>query len=272
MARTTPSRPRDVERLFPELVPFRRPAVRLHPRSGTPTVRESSVGGPLLWPREEPWPTCPDHLGTPMVPVLQLFAADALGLVPFPDGLDLLQLLWCPLDHDGCWVRPALFRRASGRVTEVREPPPVPAGAAYGHVPAPCVVHPERVDEYPSWDLPESLWDALEPRFDALEEDSGWSYEYHLATAPGTKLGGYPGWCQDPDWPACPDCREPMEHLLTVESGEADSLSGTIWTPYEDHGVRYSGPGLVLGDAGGVYFFECPTCPGRPGAHRYDCS
>ena len=33
----------------------------------------------------------------------------------------------------------------------------------------------------------------------------------------------------------------------------------------------FAGPELSLGDLGGVYLFECATCPGRPGAHRYDC-
>lgn len=49
--------------MFPELVPLARPAIRLHPRPGSPSVRDSSVGGPLLWPAGEPWPHCADaHL------------------------------------------------------------------------------------------------------------------------------------------------------------------------------------------------------------------
>ncbi len=63
MPRTTPPRPLDVTVLFPELAPMARTAVRLHPRTGTPTAADSSIGGPLLWPAEEPWPTCPDHDG-----------------------------------------------------------------------------------------------------------------------------------------------------------------------------------------------------------------
>ncbi|MFE9391994.1 hypothetical protein [Streptomyces sp. NPDC006784] len=58
MTRTTPRRPADVEALFPELARYRRTATRLHPRPGTPGVRDSSVGGPLLWPAAEPWPMC----------------------------------------------------------------------------------------------------------------------------------------------------------------------------------------------------------------------
>jgi hypothetical protein len=63
MARTTPPRPVDVTALFPELAPLARTTVRLHPRAGEPTTADSSIGGPLLWPADEPWPTCPEHTG-----------------------------------------------------------------------------------------------------------------------------------------------------------------------------------------------------------------
>ncbi len=58
MTRTTPPRPLDVEAVFPELGALRRGATRLHPRRGVPTVRDSSVGGSMLWPDGEPWPVC----------------------------------------------------------------------------------------------------------------------------------------------------------------------------------------------------------------------
>ncbi|MDI3403273.1 hypothetical protein [Streptomyces cavernicola] len=63
--RTTPPRPLDVTALFPQLAPLARTVTRLHPRpaSPTPTPRDSSVGGPLLWPADEPWPYC-DRLHT----------------------------------------------------------------------------------------------------------------------------------------------------------------------------------------------------------------
>ncbi|MFG2340440.1 DUF1963 domain-containing protein [Streptomyces yangpuensis] len=272
MIRRTPPRPLDVEQVFPEVAPLRRQAVRLHPRAGRPTYRDSSVGGPLLWPLEEPWPVCPQHHGSAMVPVVQVRAADALGLVPFPAGCDLLQVLWCPRSHDGCWVVPEVHWRDAAAVTNVREAPAVPTADVYGHVPRPCVVHPELVTEYPSWDLPDELWDTLEPRFEQVEAETGWHYQYHLSTAPGTKLGGYPGWSQDPQWPDCSVCGERMAHLLTVESWEADGESRRTWTPVEDQGVRYEDTGLMLGDAGGVYLFECRSCPGRPVEERYDCA
>ncbi|MFD4145370.1 hypothetical protein [Streptomyces goshikiensis] len=54
----TPPRPIDVAAVFPQLAPLARTATRLHPRPGVPTWHDSSIGGPLLWPTEEPWPYC----------------------------------------------------------------------------------------------------------------------------------------------------------------------------------------------------------------------
>ncbi|WP_236076139.1 DUF1963 domain-containing protein [Streptomyces coffeae] len=207
-----------------------------------------------------------------MVPILQLYADDALGLVPFPSGRDLLQVLWCPLEHDGRWVIPEVHWRDAKEVESICEAPPAPTEARFGRIPKPCVVHPELVTEYPSWDLDDALWDVLEPRFEQVEAETGWDYQSHLSTAPGTKLGGYPGWCQGPQWPDCSGCGKPMDHLLTVESTEADAASWLAWTPIEDRGIEYEHADLRLGDMGGVYLFECRTCPGRPYKDCFDGS
>lgn len=82
-----------------------------------------------------------------MVPVVQVHAADALDLVPFPAGCDLLQVLWCPLEHDGCWVVPEVRRRDSAAVGDVRAAPAVPGEVRHRRIPRPCVVHPELVTE-----------------------------------------------------------------------------------------------------------------------------
>ncbi|WP_055591451.1 hypothetical protein, partial [Peterkaempfera griseoplana] len=70
MTRTTPPRPLDVEALFPELAAYRGTTTRLHPRPGRPGASDSSVGGPMLWPADEPWPMCtrPHSRGRGRVP------------------------------------------------------------------------------------------------------------------------------------------------------------------------------------------------------------
>ncbi|MFJ9767699.1 hypothetical protein ACIRUY_28130, partial [Streptomyces erythrochromogenes] len=56
MRRTTPPRPIDVTAVLPQLAPLARPAIRLHPRPGSPTPLDSSVGG---GPRGGPPPPPP---------------------------------------------------------------------------------------------------------------------------------------------------------------------------------------------------------------------
>jgi hypothetical protein len=218
------------------------------------------------------------------VPVLQLFAADVPEL-PFPAGTDLLQVLWCPFDHKPCYApRPEVFWRDSkGELEPVA--PARPADAPEDYIPNPCVLHPERVIDYPSWDLPRDIWDALEPRFDQLRKETGWCYQYHLSESDGIKVGGYPTWTQDPAWPDCPTCGQRMEHLLTLNSAEFDGETWRTWLPVEDtpatgdvrdlpseerRGIQCA-PGLIIGDIGGVYLFECQRCPGRPFAYTSDC-
>lgn len=58
MSRTTPARPVSVEAVFPELAAHRGRVTRLHPRPGRPGMRDSHIGGPMLWPQVEPWPLC----------------------------------------------------------------------------------------------------------------------------------------------------------------------------------------------------------------------
>ncbi|MFB7597166.1 hypothetical protein [Streptomyces sp. NPDC056160] len=70
MSLITPPRPFDITALFPQLAPLARTATRLHPRPGSPTVHDSSVGGPLLWPADEPWPYCDEPHDSRVAPVV----------------------------------------------------------------------------------------------------------------------------------------------------------------------------------------------------------
>ncbi|MEW1846216.1 hypothetical protein AB0392_50380, partial [Nonomuraea angiospora] len=77
--------------------------VGLRPRRGEPGIRDSHVGGPMLWPVDEPWPHCADadhgsRRSVPMVSVAQLYAAD-VPQIPFPEDTSLVQIVWCPTTH-----------------------------------------------------------------------------------------------------------------------------------------------------------------------------
>lgn len=338
----------DITQTFPELRSLAKSATRLHPRRGEPQVRDSSIGGPLLWPADEAWPVCrlprmvkherpitPEELrqhearldrlrarreqlltdpripeearqalarrqatfeadmdraraepprvvtsgsadvstaADPVVGLLQLHAADAPGIA-FPDGADLLQLLWCTHYHNGLPASPYLFgpaplvvwRRASDVHDVLAQVPPPPADAHQGtYLPRPCVLSPEQVTEYPDLaDLPGALRDRVEAWSDALEAEHGLSYWADLSTAPGWKIGGWPSWTEDPYRLTC-QCGAGMTLLLRIATGE---WGGRSWRPPEDlhypdqgiKGAHVSGPtGVIVGDHGDMHLFWCP--------------
>ncbi|MGW3914316.1 hypothetical protein ACWEBX_22740 [Streptomyces sp. NPDC005070] len=333
MSRTTPPRPVDVTSLFPELAPLARSAVRLHPRPGAPTAGDSSLGGPLLWPADEPWPTCPDHdapthlgvvpgdvrqrrriladawtrpraegadlltpeereivdravAGTripqdgpvPLIPVVQVYAADVPSL-PRPAGTDLLQMLWCPFDHDEDYLPAAeLYWRASADVTDPLPAPPEPSViGSDNYLPEPCLLHPETVTEYPApHELPEELADRIE----AWEEEQNpddeddievVDYQYDLSVAPGCKLGGHGPWSfSDPFPMSCAECGSDVRPLLTIDGTEWDGGTGS-WRPLEDadyDGLHFLGPAcatqLTIGRSYTLQIYVCVASYAHP--------
>ncbi|GGT33855.1 hypothetical protein [Streptomyces chromofuscus] len=293
MTRTTPSRPLDVTVAFPELASLARTAVRLHPLPGAPTVHDSSVGGPLLWPADEPWPeheptyrysgrltTLEDvrtlravltrawsrprgprqnllnereqelvdriHAGhsaellppgpQPLIPLAQFYARDVPGL-PFPEGTDLLQVLWVPsAEIEGCSPAVQLRWRLSSQVEQVLAAPPEPACVEDGdHVPEPCLLHPEPVREFPPSHLLDEEWAA---RLLKWSEEQSVDYGNDLSVAPGWKAGGWPAAftfrdAADSDELHCGECGGPVEALLTIGSSEWDGATGS-WRPVEE--------------------------------------
>ncbi|WP_116203644.1 hypothetical protein [Amycolatopsis circi] len=286
---TTPGKPVDVAKVFPELAGLERTTVRLHPWQDAVTVRDSSLGGPLLWPADEAWPVCSvDHpdsrpltsaegkrlqqrlaeigeemrncrgsraLGVefteletavrelrrvefaddpaaslPMVPIAQFYARDVPEL-PFPDGTDVCQVLWCPTDHEPHYgPRPLVRWRDSASVAEVRAATePDRDLSDEESLPSPCRIWPERVTEFPHWDdLPSA---GLRARIEEWEKGKDWTYDQHLSVAPGSKVGGWINWVQSPDWPDC-ERGHRMDHLLTVASSEGGGWES--WMPLEE--------------------------------------
>jgi hypothetical protein len=125
MARTTAPRPFDIAEVFPELREHRGTATRLHPRTGTPTIADSSIGGPLLWPADEPWPMCTDG-----------------------DAHDIEVLLTPATVYHGREIY------AAADIGRPLATAPEPAVVEENHLPNPCVVHPEQVADYRYRELP----------------------------------------------------------------------------------------------------------------------
>ncbi|THA70824.1 hypothetical protein E6P78_08850 [Streptomyces sp. A0958] len=220
-----------------------------------------------------------------MVPVVQLCARDVPEL-PFPAGMDVLQVVWCPLIHndEAGTVLPKVYWRSEQTVAggRVLSDPPVPYEYDEEFVPRSCTVTPTRVVEYPNGDLPEGLAQSLSQRFDEIAEAFGFSY-YETAVTVQSKVGGYPGWLQQPNWPVC-GCGRRMDHLLSITATEPvewrwfpldeqgpESSDPSMWTGADDVVVDTIGHGMDMGDLGGLYLFVCPGCPDMPYAHRYDC-
>jgi len=201
------------------------------------------------------------------VAVAQLLARDVADL-PCPPGTDTCQVLWCPRMHEPDYgprvrVRWRASAAALGGALAVA-PPSDPDIVIDDFIPKPCSVSLEQTIDYPDWG---DLTEELSQRIAAWEQDSGWIYVSHLSMAPGTKVGGWPKWLQDPEWPTCPRGHA-MDHLLTAASWEWDAESRRTWRPegQAENDEGHADAGLMLGDAGNVYVFTCVACDDRPSA------
>ncbi|MEH1163797.1 hypothetical protein V6V47_00255 [Micromonospora sp. CPCC 205539] len=323
MTRTTPPRPVDITALFPELRDHSTTATRLHPRPGKPTTADSSVGGPLLWPADEPWPVCldgdahdADQLSTPatvrrsreiyaaaqlradttgayeltaeeravvpdydfsepdelldqpipLIPVAQLHRRDVPDFAG-PDGTDLLQVLWCPLDHseEGYNPRVRLYWRRSADVVDPLTTAPEPPVVSDSYLPVPCVVHPEQVREYQYGAL---LPEDLNARITAWRKETGHSYQRDLSLAPGWKVGGYANWSlTDPHPMDCAECGTAMTLLFTAASTERHGPDSS-WRPVEEEPASTSltPTAVEIGRGYALYVFRCPVSFDHPAA------
>lgn len=235
----------------PGLAPYARPAVILEPTPGKPGVRESSIGGPLLWPADEPWPHCAvadeasdeeEPEPSAMVPVVQVFRADAPGAW-WPDGADVFQLLWCPNPHwdppmpqpDANPVIEIRWRRAADVASVLAEPPvPLRTGDELdGFLPRSCTLTPFPYTDFAStWELPKDL--AAEVR--RLEDP--------ITSLDGNKFGGWPYWgITDPYECRCDVCDAVMPLLFTVASDDRTDI--------------------VVGRFGALRVFACPRDVGH---------
>lgn len=324
MTRTTPPRPLDVTELFPELRRYSATATRLHPRPGRPSASDSSVGGPLLWPLEEPWPVCTlgaahyvsrlqrpatvrrsreiyraaqaraDATGAryaltdeeraqlpgvdfsepqflvnqpfPLIPVAQLYRRDVPDFAG-PDDCDLLQVLWCPLDHpeEGYNPRVRVYWRRSTDVGRPLDAAPEPPVVNNDYLPTPCVVYPEQIREYQYGGL---LPDELDGRITAWEEglaeegddEHRLTYQSDLSLAPGWKVGGFANWSlTDPHPVECAICGTAMTLLFTADSKEWDGPADS-WRPVQEPAGATADPtDVAIGRGYALYVFRCPV-------------
>ena len=294
---TVPAQREALFEAMPEVAAYARPAVRLHPRRAEPTAEQSSAGGPLLWPKQDAWPTCACDHDRPreLAALVQLFRRDLPEDLPlpawmFPESSDLLQILWCPHEHEGralpaarlVWRNTATLADASARLpalgdTELKNATPVP-----------CVLHPEVITELPPLNvegsdarerdlvlpllpaqLNDRLWAWRHPSEPELHE--GWPHYWALATAPGWKLGG---WADYASYPArFARCRCGARTRLVADLMSAEGLDGW-WQPSEAPEFPWKGAprdwsfheptGVRIGRDGFQALFGCTSDPTHP--------
>jgi hypothetical protein len=196
-------------------------------------------------------------------PILQL-RRDDFPELPWPQGKDLFQLLWCPRVHFwGNGGNRIVWRTEASVVSRLA---PAPPPSKLWRI-AECSFQPEDMVEYPqASDLGPDYVAAipkLQGWFDSAgprpKDDPGpaWRYSYDIATAPGTKLLGYPQWIQDAETPRCA-CGRRMTLLVTCASQE-DSKSA-IWNsrPARGYQDELENPsGITWGDWSNAYVFYC---------------
>jgi hypothetical protein len=314
-------------KLFPELAAHRATATRLHPRLGAPSATDSSVGGPLLWPVDEPWPVCADggdHAGSqlrtpatvhrireiyaaaqaratasgdrytltdeeraeirdfcfsephrlveqpiPLVPVAQLYQRDVPDFAG-PENTDLLQVLWCPLDHPDQDYNPRvrLFWRNSADVTQPLDRAPEPPVVTDDYLPEPCVVHPEQVVECQYCGLlPEELYARITAWEREGGDETGRNYEIDLSLALGWKVGGFANWSLTDPYPAnCAECDATMTLLFTAASFDCGGMDSS-WRPVgEPTDTPSNPPEVTIGRGYDLFVFRCPASFDHPPA------
>jgi hypothetical protein len=205
----------------------------------------------IAWERISTRPDpCTDPVA--MVPLLQLYARDAPRAFGGGDA-DLLQVLWCPNDHDAENVagghpyggpRLALRRRRIAEEPLAPAMPPQPRRAAKGYLPQPCTLNLVEAEDFPERDeLPDGIEDAVEPWC----EDRDLDYHDDFACLSRWKIGGRPSWhLTDLQRITCPlaECGRRMHLFLTVKSG--------------------GDPSVVVGRFGELRVFVCPDGPDHP--------
>ncbi|GIH27109.1 hypothetical protein Aph01nite_54190 [Acrocarpospora phusangensis] len=192
--------------------------------------------------------------------VAQLFARDVPDLA-CPEGTDLLQVLWCPIDHEAGSPRVFLrWRRSADVVDVLADQPEPPLMESNYYLPEPCLLHPEQVVEYQYADLlPERLRERIEEWEEATEHD----YQ-DLSIAEGWKAGGWASWHLTDPYPMMCECGQDMRLLLTVASNEWSA--GYTWRPIEDEptGTEPSYPRtreptmITIGRGYSLWIFICP--------------
>ena len=203
-----------IDQLPNEYRDLMRPIVRVAfvPKTepGDPRGPMSKIGGTPWLSSNESWPRCGD-CDQQMPLLLQLDLARLPAGAP-GGGSGLAQLFYCFECDDFCPFSNSQVERLLDPSTDGEDATPrVSLDDA--------VIAPKRIVGWDhSEDLPETS--ELSDCLGGLEVDGELCDAILANERPlfGDKLGGWPHWIQDIEYPSCPDCKAPMQLLYQIDS------------------------------------------------------
>lgn len=213
------------------LAPWRRNAFVAQSGPAHATPAGDRLGGRPWLPEGTDHPRCPS-CGEPMTFVVQLDSAT------LPDGVvgagvpGLLQLFTCmeAVDGEPCAVALETWGHPSaGNVVRVVDPTTPGALSPHETPRGRDIAAWVREDDYPCVDAARELGlqDDQVDRLGALALARAKAYA--VADRGRYKLGGWPDWLQGDETLTCPDCGEPMVHLMDLPSFHRDPW---VWGDY----------------------------------------
>jgi uncharacterized protein YwqG len=243
--------------LTPNLKPLLLPATQITPIKPRQQLPPTSTrfGGTPYFESPDSWPIC-GGCNHPLTFILQWNLADC----PHSQSTCLFTFFYC---HEcGSWGDiPADLKNACA---VRRYPNPSDAKAKLLEDDSPeqsrtkeCAVKLELIQSLPDWEGLSDIAPDLAQLSAAADENEPWAayqtaVEELLGAEPDfhTQIGGYPHWVQGADIPECKACSKSMRLLAQIDS-EEDA-------------------GLMWGDSGSVYLFECSAHPDQI-AMRLQC-
>ncbi len=218
------------------------------------SVARSKMGGSPDLSGLGYWPHC-EACGSHMIFVMQIYRRD-FPRFPFPPKASLFSIFRCPYPDcpntsDAADRRLLMMYLAPGKWVSPY-PPAVPSN--YEQPISQCVFRPSLF-----WDRPSSLnWRSMSPQIMSLfrrlstqlGENGALRVKRSITARQTIKIGGFPSWQQHFLTPVCP-CGKPKEFVFQLSSGQ----------PH----------GLMIGDAGNIYFFVCKACGPRTMESCWDC-
>ncbi len=241
-----------VLRLEPWRVKQRRPAWKPLIEDGEGAATASKFCGTPWTGPDAPWPDC-GHCRQPLQPFLQLDLGDLPAELGQPFGIGLLQLFYCTRDECEGYGGWEPFADDLSRVRVVHPSGPMPAASPQRvSFPTKRIVGWDRFLDLPKPEEHREL--GLKYTYDhkagtvRLEcEELGLVFDSirdaylaeNVANARlGDKLGGWPAWVQNVEYPSCPRCERRMVFVFQVDS---------------EHNVPF-----MFGDAGCGHITQCP--------------